>query len=158
MLQMTELKYSRQALQNLVNSFTSLSAIPGSYSPLLLPLYREVGNDPELNSEARTICQKIFKKWEDEDDEVEEEVVQRCLDMWLTINGEDHILKKPPPRTSNIKVQEAEVSDYVDGEELERVEFDSVTNQAIDDPLRNLIIEEVEATEFVAEDDDMPVN
>lgn len=146
--------YPYVALLNLVKLFTTLSAIPETYSPLLLPLYCEIKENDQLSFEALKNCKEIFAKWNNGEDDVEEEVVKRCMDMWLTINGEDYILKKPLSSIPNITRQEAETNDYVGESELQRIEFDPITNEPIKNPLGNLIIEEVEATEYVGSDDD----
>ncbi|CCE90699.1 Swm2p TDEL_0B05700 [Torulaspora delbrueckii] len=146
--------YPYVALLNLVKLFTTLSAIPETYSPLLLPLYCEIKKNDQLSFEALKNCKEIFAKWNNGEDDVEEEVVKRCMDMWLTINGEDYILKKPLSSIPNITRQEAETNDYVGESELQRIEFDPITNEPIKNPLGNLIIEEVEATEYVGSDDD----
>lgn len=152
---MAHICYSYDGLSNLVNMFTSLNALPGHYSPLLPPLYDQIKENKQLSLQADKRCIDIFAKWDNGGDDIEEEVLKRCMDMWLTIHGEDYVLSRPPPFVPNVTIQEAEATDYVDRIELERIEFDPVTGDRISNPLRNLIIEEVEASEFISPDDEL---
>lgn len=145
-----DISHTNEKLEALLNIFTDLALLPSNYTPLLVPCYVSIGKDEHLTSVAIQKCEQIFKKWENDDSgAIQPDVVRRCMDLWLVIHGEDYNPLKPLPVVPNLFVQETEASDYVKDNQVERLEFDPVTNKIIQNPLSNLILEEVEAAEFV---------
>lgn len=145
-----DISHTNEKLEALLNIFTDLTLLPSNYTPLLVPCYVSISKDEHLTSVAIQKCEQIFKKWENDDNKaIQPDVVRRCMDLWLVVHGEDYNLRKPLPVVPNLFVQETEASDYVKDNQVERLEFDPVTNKIIQNPLSNLILEEVEASEFV---------
>lgn len=145
-----DLSHTNQKLEALLNIFTDLTLLPSNYTPLLVPCYVSISKDEQLTSVAIQKCKQIFEQWENDDTKATHpDVVRRCMDLWLVIHGEDYNLCKPLPVVPNLFVQETEASDYVKDTQVERLEFDPVTNKIIENPLDNLILEEVEAADFV---------
>ncbi|QLG71359.1 hypothetical protein HG535_0B03990 [Zygotorulaspora mrakii] len=144
------LEHTSEKLQSLLNSFTNTQVIPKSYSELLLPFYKSIALNEKLRGIALSKCRQTFSQWENYDANLTDpEAVQRCLDLWLTIKGQDYNLTRSLPSSSNIIIEDIEVTNYVGPQEFERLEFHPVTHELLSNPLSNLIVEEVEATQFV---------
>lgn len=150
-----EINHSRGSLKALIDILTDINRLPLEYDASLQPFYDEIKKDKTLSDMALKRCQSIFERWDIQDDsDVKEEIVKRCMNLWLTLKGVDYVLRKPLPDPPNLVVQEVEVNDFVDKEDLKRLEFELTTGKVLKNSLANLIIEEVEALDFVDSGDD----
>ncbi|QLL34482.1 hypothetical protein HG536_0G03440 [Torulaspora globosa] len=146
----TDIDWSREALHSLLHIVTDLDRLPKEYNAFLQPLFNKIKKDEGLSAAALEKCKLAFASWDgQEHNGLDELAIKRCMDLWLTIKGEDYPLKKALSNPANLVVQEVEVCDFVDKHDLRRIEFDSATGEPIENSLGNLIIEEVEAADYV---------
>ncbi|QLQ82552.1 hypothetical protein HG537_0H03150 [Torulaspora globosa] len=150
MINVTDINWTKESLHSLLNIITDLDRLPKEYNAFLQPLFDKIKKDDELSIAALEKCELTFASWDNQEpDGPNELAIRRCMDLWLTIKGEDYPLRKPLSNPANLVVEEIEVCDFVDKNDLKRTEFDPVTGEPIDNNLGNLIIEEVEATDYV---------
>lgn len=150
MLNATHISWNKETLHSLLNIITDLDRLPKEYTAVLQPLFNEIKKDEELSVAALEKCKLSFARWDDQEPNgLDELAIKRCMDLWLTIKGEDYPLRRALSNPANLVMQEVEVCDFVDEHDLKRIEFDPVTGESIANSLGNLIIEEVEAADYV---------
>lgn len=148
MEQTTEQKLGSEVILTFLDNFSEVPELLNQFSDSLVLIYEDVAKSKEFSSKAFNICQDIFTKWEKNDTSIDREVVRCCLDLWFTILGEEYELVDFLEVTSNLIIQEVDVKNSTQ-KGIERLEFNPITHEVIKNPLSNLILEEVEVTDFI---------
>ncbi|EDO15112.1 hypothetical protein Kpol_1046p2 [Vanderwaltozyma polyspora DSM 70294] len=131
-----------------LRNFRDSPVLLKEYGPYLSYHYKVVANDGELSLNAVRICEELFNDWQNGDHTIAKEVVQCALDMWFVMKGEEYDLKGFE-YIPNLIIQEIDVAKGKNTGEIHRIEFHPSTNEPIDEPLNNLILEEVEVHDFI---------
>lgn len=116
---------------SIIDKLTDVDSMSCLEESELYRLYEHVAADKEASLKVKTKCEAIFNLWQHS--QANPEVVSRCRDLWLLIEGKDYPLEGF--ERCNLVVEEIDVSEYLESGKRKS--------------LRNLILEEVEVTDYV---------
>lgn len=132
----------------LVDNFDDLNKLPEDLTEYILTYLQSVS----LNSTTKSIiiekCKLILEQYKKGSTKFLLGLVLRCRDIWLILTGEDYQLADIS--YNNLIIEELDIMKTSLGESNQnKLEFNAVTGELISNPLSNLIIEEVEVTDYV---------
>lgn len=137
----------RETLQTLLTNFKDLTTIPKSYSSFIISYISNCQIDDRTRKLFLESCKTTLKQWDIGDHDIDHEVVARCLDIYDLLTGKEYVLIDPP--SDNLIIQDIDISNIQDKLTNERLEFDPVSGKQVENQLENLILEEVEVTDYV---------
>ncbi|CCC71202.1 hypothetical protein NCAS_0G03150 [Naumovozyma castellii] len=144
-----DIPFEKETLLTFLNGFVDLEKVPKEFTSQLIPYFEAISQDKDLKRVAKKICRTIFEQWEEKQDAVDAEVIKRCQDFWIVL-GHTPYLQVPDYEPYNLVIQNVDAAEFISehGTTKEKLEFDERDN-LITNPLDNLILEEVEVTDFV---------
>ncbi|GAV54421.1 hypothetical protein ZYGR_0AL01530 [Zygosaccharomyces rouxii] len=119
-------------LKLVIDNLQDLETLPADQSSTLESQYQLIAKDEKLSGKAIDKCEKIFQQWSS-NRSVNIEVVKRFKGLWSTIKGKDYPLVGFP--YPNVTTQQVDVDQYIRNRK-EKL-------------MRNLIVEEVEITDYI---------
>ncbi|CCD24431.1 Swm2p NDAI_0D01180 [Naumovozyma dairenensis CBS 421] len=141
----TNSSFGTETLTTFLNNFDDLNLISENYTEFLLPYFEAISKDNKLRRLAKKKCKNYFERWVSTNDK---EISTRYQEFWFILNGTFYELEGN--LFHNLIINEVDIKEYENVlNNQAKKEFEPDTGKPLPNPLNNLILEEVEVTDYV---------